>query len=140
MARTRAVKWCSVKVNVPGIAWAAYESETAFQIYCADWLRKQYELTGAAGFTFWHHSANERYGARAGMLARMMGQSKGFPDLIHCGMRVAIELKIPGGRKSIEQNAWLKHLSGENWTTEVCYSFEEFRDIVLSEVRLYGGG
>lgn len=127
------VKWCSSRVEIPGVSLRDYERETAFQIYCMTWLRKQFELTGDERFERWHHSANERYGAKAGHTAKMMGQSKGFPDFIHCGARIAIELKVPGGVPSIEQVRWIEYFKGIGWKAEVIYSFERFCEVVQSE-------
>jgi hypothetical protein len=126
------VSWCKTPVNVPGIGRKMYESEIAFQIYCADWLRKQFELTNNPKFERWHHSANEREGGRAGFIAKMMGQSKGFPDFIHCCNRVAIELKLPGRMPSRHQVDWLKHLSGAGWLCEIVFTFERFVEIIES--------
>lgn len=124
-------KWCSTPVQVPGVALKDYESETAFQIYCADWLRKQYELTRDPRYAFWHHSANERYGARSGFVAKMMGQGKGWPDFVHPGSSCALELKVPGGSVSVDQQRWLDHFRAIGWTVAVAYSFEQFKSIVL---------
>lgn len=129
--RLKKPKWCQNPVEVPGVHFKDYEKETAFQIYCADWLRKQYQLTRDQRFAFWHHSANERHDARGGFLAKMMGQSKGFPDFIHCGLSCALELKIEGGKLSAHQVAWLEHFKSIGWTVEVVYNFEQFRDVVL---------
>lgn len=128
--RLKNVSWCSEPVNIPGVAFNSYDSETAFQIYCADWLRKRFELTGNAMYARWHHSANERDGARAGFTAKMMGQSKGFPDLVHCGLRVAIELKVQGRQPSREQCEWLDYFREIGWSVWLIYSFEEFLGIM----------
>lgn len=129
------VSWCKEPVNVPGISFANYESEVAFQIFCADWLRKQFELTKNDGFRWWHHSANERQGAKAGFIAKMMGQGKGFPDFVHCGLKLALELKIPGRFPSREQVQWIKHFREIGWKSETVYTFEMFREIVMNRVR-----
>lgn len=127
----QAVSWCGHEVSIPGVPLKGYESETAFQIYCATWLRKQLELTRDPRFDHWHHSANERQGARAGFTAKMMGQAKGFPDFLHCGLRVAIELKLPGRKLRPEQEMWLNHFRSLGWTAEMVTVFERFRGIVL---------
>lgn len=129
--RTRLVAWRDCPVNIPGVAFRDYNTETAFQIYCLDWVRKQFELyPGNMAFDYWHHSANEREGARAGMIAKLMGQSKGFPDLVHFGSRLAIELKMPGKKASKDQLRWLKHFRSLGWHDEIVISFERFREIV----------
>jgi len=128
------VSWCLEKVNVPGVGFNDYDTETAFQTYCADWLRKRYSITGNDGFRFWHHSANEREGARAGFRAKMMGQSRGFPDFVHLGLRLGLELKIPGGRVSKDQLQWLEYLRGIGWESRLVWSFEEFREVVLEAI------
>lgn len=124
-------KWSLNPVEIPGVALKDYETETAFQIYCADWLRKQYELTRDPRFAFWHHSANERSNGREGFTAKLMGQSKGFPDFVHCGLSCALELKIEGGKLSAHQVAWLEHFKDIGWKVEVVYNFEQFKAVVL---------
>lgn len=81
-------------------------------------------------YSRWHHSANERDGARAGFTAKMMGQSKGFPDLVHCGLRVAIELKVKGRLPSKEQIEWLGYFQSIGWSVWVVRTFEEFLGIM----------
>lgn len=134
IARARSVSWSDTLVNIPGVAFRDYDTETAFQIYCLDWIRKQFELyPGNGAFDFWHHSANERDGARAGFIAKMMGQSKGFPDLVHFGLRLALELKLPGRKASLEQLRWLEHFRSLGWHAELVTSFERFRYLVLEK-------
>lgn len=129
------VKWCESAVNVPGISASEYDNEDAFQVYCADWLRKQYELTGNEAFDYWHHSANENRGsARAGHSAKMKGQSKGFPDFVHYGLKLAIELKVCGRHATMEQLRWLKYFQRLGWHSEVVYNFERFKELVLNRI------
>lgn len=132
---TKSVSWAADKVNIPGIAYNRYDSETAFQIYCADWLRKQYQLTGWAGYNHWHHSANERAGVGAGFTAKMMGQSKGWPDFVCPGLMLAIELKLPGRLASRWQVEWLEHFAAIGWDSELVWTFERFVAIVEGKRR-----
>lgn len=128
--RTKKVKWNFVPTQIPGVRLCDYEKEFAFQIYCVTWLRQQFVLSGSQGFFGWHHSANERLGGRAGFLAKLMGQSKGFPDLVNFALQIAIELKVPGGKLSPEQKGWLNHLSSCGWTVAVVYTFDEFKALI----------
>lgn len=114
---------------MPGIPSARYETETALHVYCVTWLRMQWELTGDENWARWHHSANERLGARAGWLAKLMGQSKGVPDLIHMGRRIAVEFKLGSGL-TLEQVGWIEYLRSLGWRAEVCRTFKEFKDVV----------
>lgn len=131
--RTKTVPWCAHAVNVPGVRLKDYHKETAFQVYVADWLRKQYELTKDPRYTRWHHSANERRGARAGFLARMMGQAKGMPDFLHYGRSIALELKVPGQQLTPEQVDWLEYFDSIGWVTAVLDSFERVQELVLKD-------
>ena len=124
------VPWHSEPVMVPGLESKLWHLETAFQIYCATWLRKSYSLTGDNKFNRWHHSANERQGARAGLIAKLMGQAKGMPDFIHYGSRTVIELKVGGNQLSPEQEGWLDYFREIGWETFVVRSFEEFVEAV----------
>lgn len=130
--KTKSVSWCSDPVNVVGVSPLDYETETAFHIYCADWLRKRYKITGESRFTRWHHSANEREGARSGLRAKLMGQSKGMPDLIHYGSRIVIELKIRDREVTKEQLEWLMYFKSIGWNCYTVRTFEQFQAIVLS--------
>lgn len=130
MKGPKQVKWCKKLVSVPGVRFCDYEREFAFQIYCADWLRKQFEVTGERIFANWHHSANERSNAREGFLAKMMGQSKGMPDFVQFEFKIAVELKVLGGGLSEAQKEWGRYFHGIGWTYAVVWTFEEFRDLV----------
>lgn len=130
--KAKSVIWGLGKVEIPGVRASDYNRETAFQIYCATWLRKQFELTGNERFRWWHHSANERMGS--GFQAKMMGQNKGFPDFVQFDLRIAIELKIPGGKASKEQLKWLEYFRTLGWSSEIVFQFERFRDIVLEKL------
>lgn len=134
LMRLKSVSWCLDRVNIPGVAWNHYENETAFQIYCADWIRKQFSITGSNGFMFWHHSANEREGGKAGFRAKMMGQSRGYPDFVHHGLKLALELKVKGREGSKEQIAWLEHFRRLGYTAEVVYWFERFKALVVEAI------
>jgi len=129
--KLKKIKWCSELVNIPGVPFRDYEKEYAFQTYCADWLRKQLVLTGDPRFDRWHHSANERSNGREGFQAKMMGQGKGWPDFVHCGLSCALELKTTTGVISKEQKEWLLYFRSIGWRAEVVWTFEGFRDIVL---------
>jgi hypothetical protein len=134
---TQSVKWCSTPVYVPGVGRSGWNTEVAFQIYAVDWLRRQaLQFPGDPRYIRWHHSANERTGLQAGLQAKAMGQAAGFPDLIHLGLRLAIELKVPGGKVSPLQADWLSYLQGIGWTAKVVWSFEEFRDLVEGQGRV----
>ena len=87
-------------------------------------------MTSKSKFARWHHSANERHGARAGFLAKMMGQSKGFPDLINLEFCCAIELKISGGKLSVEQIEWRDYLVSIYWRYEIVFTFQRFKEVV----------
>jgi hypothetical protein len=129
---SKSVLWCQTLVDIPGVAKRDYETETAFQIYCADWLRKQYELTGDKRYANWHHSANERIGAKSGFLAKMMGQGKGWPDFVQPLGKLAVELKVLGGAVSADQTKWLEHFRSIGWKAEIVRTFEQFKEIVES--------
>lgn len=137
--KSLAVSWHHEPVTVVGISQKNYESETAFQIYCSTWLRKQAALNpNNPSFDFWHHSANERFGARAGLVAKLMGQSKGFPDFVHLRSMTALELKLPAYKKRPagelrpEQEKWANYLQTIGWNFQVIRNVSEFQCAVLS--------
>lgn len=128
--RKLSVSWYSTPVNVPGVPYNKYNTELAFQVYCADWLRKRFQATKNQAFSHWHHSANERSNAREGFNAKMSGQISGFPDFINLQLGIAIELKVEGGRLSKAQEGFHNYLRSINWDVYTVYTFEEFRNIV----------
>jgi len=122
-ARSHPVSWHDQPVYMLGVSPGLYDTETGFNIYCADWLRKEKRV-------WWHHSANERSGLKAGMLAKRMGQSRGFPDFIHCGDRLAIELKVKSGQLSEHQTQWLAYLALSGWKCAEIRDFSTFKAFV----------
>ena len=127
----RKVSWSCNAVKVPGIRPADYNKETAFQIYCMTWLRKEFIRTGKAIFSHWHHSPNEgQRTARIGLEMKLMGTSKGFPDLIHSRAKLAVELKLPGETPTPEQTFWLNHFNDIGWTARCITSFEQFKYLI----------
>lgn len=133
--KEKAVRWSGKPVQVVGVAREYWENEAAFQIYCATWLRKQYEMTRCEGYRWWHHSANERIGARAGFRAKLMGQARGYPDFVNHGLMVALELKVGNGKASDEQKAWLEQFHLLGYWAEVVRTFERFESIVLEAIK-----
>lgn len=132
--RKHSVSWCQFPVNIPGISYRRYNTETAFQAYCAHWLRQQFSLTHHPIYAHWHHSANERSNPSEGFNAKMMGQAKGFPDFIQIAYKIAVEFKLPGKEPSAHQVYWLNYLKSAGYHAEVISNFERFRDLVLSRV------
>lgn len=130
----KTVPWSLIPVEIPGVRLSDYSKEFAFQIYCADWLRKQYELTKNDAYRYWHHSANERSCAKEGFTAKMMGQAKGFPDFVSLRLKLAIELKCHGNIPSPEQSEWLEHCRAIGWYAEVVYSADRFKTLVAINV------
>lgn len=139
MTTLRKVKWSGFPVQVVGLPPAKWDSETGFQIYAMTWLRKQYTLTGKIEYKNWHHSANERSNGREGFIAKLSGQSKGFPDLVHLGLEIAIELKVPGGTVSREQKEWGIYLQEIGWHFEVVFNFDKFVEVVESRIKEMAG-
>lgn len=124
------VLWCKTPVEIAGVAKKDYETETAFQIYCVTWIRKTYPNLK------FHHSANEREGGKAGLLAKLMGQSKGFPDFYCPRLKLALELKVMGRGATAEQLQWLQEFQNHGYTTAVVHTFEQFKEIVLGKVNI----
>ena len=120
------VPWHSEPVVVVGLSRKYYRLEQGFTIYCATWLRKTYPSL------LFHHSANERQGAKTGLSCKLMGQCKGWPDLMivvqaRC---LGIEFKIRGNGLRQEQREVLSRLEKLGWKIAVCYTFEEFKTVV----------
>jgi hypothetical protein len=122
---TYKVSWHTEPVFMYGVNPALYDTETGFHIYCCDWLRKE-KIIG------WHHSANEAHKTRqGGILAKRMGQSRGFPDFIFIREKpFAIELKVGKNSLSEHQKEWFNHLMKCRWKCFEVSKFDDFREIV----------
>lgn len=130
------VDWHNEKVRVQLVGHLKQNTETAFQIYVADYLRKCFKVSGKLYYKYWHHSANERVGASAGMLAKMMGQEAGWPDFVNCQLMVALELKLKGGRLSSEQKKVKRYFQNIGWKYYQANHFSEVEIILHKELKL----
>lgn len=123
--------WSCNAVKVSGTSAARNHSETAFQIHAVTWLRKNYPHLVI------HHSANEREGGKSGLTAKLMGQTKGFPDLLIFDpiafVKIAIEFKLPNQKLRPEQTSWLKILALCGFECYSVWSFEGFKEITMQK-------
>lgn len=84
----------------------------------------------------WCHVGNERRTSiQAGVRLKKKGVKKGVPDILIFEPRgkyngLAVELKIKPNKVSKEQNEWLSQLVIKGWQTSVCYSFDEFDELL----------
>ncbi len=118
------VQWSSSPVHIVGLNPSLYDTETGLNIWCVDYyrtLRLPHRL---------HHSANERKGRSAGVLASRQGQSKGMPDILIFGLSLAVELKVGNNAPSPEQASWLDYLASIGWSCHVIRSAEAFTKVV----------
>lgn len=118
------VSWSSSPVSIIGLNPSLYDTELGFNIWCVDYyrtLRLPHRL---------HHSANERKGRSAGIMASRQGQSKGIPDLLIFGLSLAVELKVGKNTTSPEQESWLEYLGSLGWSCHVIRSAEAFAKVV----------
>ena len=131
--KSLSVSWCKTPVEIPGLQKKYWHQEKGMQIYCMTWLRKQLLITGDPKYDFWHHSPNEgRRSPGMGLTLKLMGMSKGYPDLVQHGLRLALELKPPGGLVSKDQWRWLAYFKAIGYHAEVVRSFERFKELVES--------
>ena len=121
---TITVQWSETPVHIVGLAPSLYDTELGFNIWCVDYyrtLKLPHRL---------HHSANERKGRSAGIMASRQGQSKGMPDLLIFGLSLAVELKVGKNTVSPEQEGWLDYLASLGWSCHVIRSAEAFTKVV----------
>lgn len=84
----------------------------------------------------WCHVANERKTSfQAGKRLKSKGVKSGVPDCliftsngIYNGL--SIELKVKPNKTTDNQKKWLKSLKNENWYCEVCYTFDEAKEVI----------
>jgi hypothetical protein len=90
----------------------------------------------------WCHVGNERRTSiQAGVRLKKKGVKKGVPDILIFEPRgnyngLAIELKIKPNKTSKEQKQWLDNLTKKGWLTDVCYSFDEFEQLITKYLEL----
>lgn len=108
----------------------SYSKEDNLQMVCMRYLGYAYPKILAI------HVANERKTSlQHGAKLKKMGVRAGVPDILIfkkkgalCGC--AIELKIKPNKPTPKQTEFLNDLEAEYWITRVCYSFDEFEEVV----------
>jgi len=104
--------------------------EDDLQMNCVFWFKLQYPEY------LIHHSPNGgKRNAREAARFKKMGTLSGFPDIIIPVARkgyhaLFIELKAEKNRLTQSQMLVINQLISEGYKCEVCYSLEQFRDIV----------
>lgn len=107
------------------------------QVRLMDWVRDNEQKYPSLAFLFavpnWFGTRTARHGARA----KAEGRKPGVPDILFPVRRgnyigLAIEMKAGRNVPTKEQRLWLAHLAKQGWLTDVCYSFEEARDILVA--------
>lgn len=114
--------------------------EKDLQIAVAKYMALQYPKI------LWCHIPNGFYGGmKQGMAMKRQGLRPGMPDVMifepaweyfkshtesshYYGL--AVELKVNKGRLQESQKIVLKQLEEAGWKTEVCYSFDEAKEII----------
>jgi len=132
------VVWCSKPVYIQNLPVHDIKGELGFQVYTQEWLKAKSEGQGLPvvnAFSHWHHSAGENrgsgiYGLRAGLTAKRSGQQRGWPDWVNCHRKIAVELKLPKGVLSDEQQHWLAYFKHIGYHAECIRSFERFVEVV----------
>ena len=71
--------------------------------------------------------------------AKRGGMKRGYPDIflpIRRGQYsgLFIELKIDRNKPSLEQRDWISALRGQGYKAEVCWGFDEAKDMILNYV------
>jgi len=116
--------------------------EQDLNIAVADYLTLQYPDV------LFCHIANERKTSKLrGGKFKQMGVKSGMPDVMifktkieddEFGLKItpglAIELKIKPNTLTENQQEILQKLKKENWLTKVCYSFDEAKEFIDSEL------
>ena len=90
----------------------------------------------------WCHVANERRTSiQAGARLKAKGVKKGVPDVLifepkgnYIGL--AIELKIKPNKTTKEQEYWMQELIKKGWFCDVCYSFDEVKNLLDNYLEL----
>ena len=118
------------------------QKEMDLNIAVADYISLQYPSV------LFCHIANERgTNLKRGGEMKRMGVRRGMPDLMifktkieddEFGLKIspglAIELKIKPNKLTKDQQDVLDKLKKERWETKVCYSFDEAKEFIDSEL------
>jgi hypothetical protein len=111
--------------------------EHAEQVKLFAWANENTERYPALAWLFavpnWFGVKTPIQGARA----KAEGRKAGVPDVLFPVRRgpyvgLAVEMKSPGRTPTREQKLWLNQFKTQGWLTDVCYSFEEARDLLLA--------
>ena len=113
--------------------------ESEFQRAYVLWFRLQYPKYRRLLLKI----SNEGKRSKAlGGIMRAEGLVCGTPDLFLAMANserygLFIEMKAPGGKLSPEQNIQIPILQGENYQVEVCYSLDQFMQIINDYIKDY---
>jgi hypothetical protein len=113
--------------------------ETREQARVVRWSHLAQVRAIAPALAWLHHSPNG--GLRSGFTGAQMkalGTKAGFPDLILpvASPPLAIEMKTDTGRTSPEQDGWIDALTQAGWTTAVCRSAAQAREVLCHHLGL----
>ena len=113
-----------------------HRGEEIEQAKLVKWSHKREVRALMPELAFLHHSPNggER-SAFAGAQMKALGVKRGFPDLVLPARRLAwiglaVEMKSPIGRQSVEQVAWQDFLRAQGWVYSVARSAQEGRETI----------
>lgn len=111
-------------------------SEDVIQAQVISWAKRQVKVHPGLTRLFHVPNGGQRHAAVA---AKLQGQGvkPGVPDLCLPVPRFGchglwIEMKTREGRVSPHQNDWIEFLRSAGYRVEVCRSFDEARDVLLS--------
>jgi hypothetical protein len=110
--------------------------EDTLQITCLRWFKLQHP------HILIHHSPNGgRRNVREAARFKQMGTVAGFPDLHIAAPRkgfhgLYIELKAGKNKPTGSQISVMRTLQSEGYRCEVCYSFDEFTNVVNDYLKL----
>ena len=113
--------------------------ESEFQRACVLWFRLQYPKYRRLLLKI----SNEGKRSKAlGGITKAESLIPGTPDLFLAMANserygLFIEMKAPGGKLSPEQNIQIPILQGENYQVEVCYSLDQFMQIINDYIKDY---
>ena len=104
--------------------------EDNLQIAVANYLKLQYP-----GVLFCHIPNGGNRSAREGARFKAMGIKPGMPDVmifksVGNWAGLAIELKVKPNKVQLTQLECLKALAMEAWKAEICWSFEEAKNVI----------
>lgn len=108
-----------------------FASEEQLQAYCFQWFWNTFPAERQMLFHVDNNSSDKWVGNKK----KALGVTRGVADFIFFlrdGRSVAIEMKLPGGTQSKQQEEFMYKIQERRHLYFLCFGFEEFEDLIYT--------